>query len=521
MSEHQATDTDEDISGEEEVEEIVYAGLEVDHRDNTDAPDLYVLTAEAGILADWAKVPRANPDFMDGYQRQLDENRLDEIEDFFGESVNIIPGAILVTVDEENLLIDSNDHYTEITIQNPPPKSSKELLETAYEELYERLDDRGQDHVDAIAGDEEEDEDKDTAEEADSDEDEAESDDDSSPVSYLSRKTGELKKKIENWDDLGTDEKDSLGEYAKRVNKPGLIIDGQHRVHGAKQYPGDIQYPVVLIPGLEAKEQVYHFYMINDKAEPISQEELLITVSTALSEKESDDLMMRLLSAGVDVDKARYPYMADVEEQSPFHQMINYEEKVGEQTGSIGFRDLYTIMNRFVDMKGGHHALYEDIDEWDDVRYRIGKFYTFWTAIKDHYPDLWEDAEKAQEGNYTEDDHPKQFFRKDAMRVLQEYILERLVDKQKSRKEVLEELGEVDDSVKEGLWELILEDDDIFTEEIQNVLDDIPEDFYRKKWQTSGLSTSENRNNFKEELKKAADTTPKGLPKLRIFNKGF
>jgi hypothetical protein len=213
--------------------------------------------------------------------------------------------------------------------------------------------------------------------------------------------------------------------------------------------------------------------------------------------------------------------MADVEEQSPFHQMINYEEKVGEQTGSIGFRDLYTIMNRFVDMKGGHHALYEDIDEWDDVRYRIGKFYTFWTAIKEHYPDLWEDAEKSEEGDYTGDDHPGQFFRKDAMRVLQEYILERLVDKQKSRKEVLEELGEVDDSVKDDLWELILEDDDIFTEEIQNVLDDLPEDFYRKKWQTSGLSTSENRNNFKEELKKAADTTPKGLPKLRIFNKGF
>jgi hypothetical protein len=202
--------------------------------------------------------------------------------------------------------------------------------------------------------------------------------------------------------------------------------------------------------------------------------------------------------------------------------MINFEEKVGEQTGSIGFRDLYRIMNRFVDMKGGHHALYEDVDEWDkDERYRIRKFYTFWTAIKEQYPDLWEDAEKAQEGNYTGDDYPEQFFRKDAMRVLQEYILERIVDRQKSRREVLEELDEVDESVKDDVRELIIKDDSNFTEEIQNVLDEIPAEFYRKKWQTSGLSTSENRNNFKEELKKAADTSLKGLPKLRIFNKGF
>jgi hypothetical protein len=106
------------------------------------------------------------------------------------------------------------------------------------------------------------------------------------------------------------------------------------------------------------------------------------------------------------------------------------------------------------------------------------------------------------------------------MRVLQDYILVELTDKQQSRTDVLNEL---EDEIKESqdLWEYILDDDEVFKNNIKGVLEDIPPNFYRKEWQTSGLSTSENRNNFREELEKAAGTTPKGIPQLRIFNQGF
>lgn len=487
-----------------------YDGLNVNHRENDNAPELYILTSSASELTEWAEVPRSNANFMNGYQRQLEEGRLDEIKDFLSTDVNIIPGAILVTVNEDYLEVEENEgEKVDVTITSPPELSAEELLEQAYQNLYDRLEDAGQEHVDNI-GEESEDE---------SDDEDGESNEGDDPVSYLARKTGELKQSLNNWDDLGQDEKDQLEEYAERVHKPGLIIDGQHRVFGAKKYQEEIRYPIVLIPGLEEKEQVYHFYIINDKAEPISQEELLITVATALSEKESDELMDRLLRAGVDVDKARYPYMADVEDRSPFHQMINYEEKVGEQTGAIDFKDMHMLMDRFVEMKGGHSALYENIEDWDEVTYRISKFYTFWSAIKEHYADLWEDAEAVKEGRKElEEEYPEQFFQKDAMRVLQEYILEELTDKQENRQEFLEEL---EDDVRESLWEYVLEDDDVFTEEIQSILEDIPEKFYRDKWNTSGLSTSENRRNFREELEKAADTNKKGLPRLRIFNTGF
>lgn len=512
----------EDSSPEEEESELAsHTGLKVEHRDNDVAPQLYILTAEANELTDWAEVPRANPDFMDGYQRQLEESRLEEIKRFLQKDVNIIPGAILVTVDEEYLTIEEDGETVDISIKSPPEKSGEELLQSALDELYSRLNDRGKEYVDSISEDDDESGDQEGEDETETD------DEEDSPVSYLARKTGELKEKVANYDDLDPDEQDLLDEYAERMNTPGLIIDGQHRVHGAKKHIGTVEYPIVLIPGLEEREQVYHFYIINDKADPISQEELLITVATALSEKEAGELWDRLIEANVDVEKARFPYVADVEEHSPFYQMVNYEEKVGEQTGAIDFGDLHMLMERFIDMKGGHKPLYENLDKWSDAddepntRYRIEKFYTFWTAIKEHYTELWQDAEGVIEGNKEfDEEYPEQFFQKDAMRVFQEYILEELVEKQENRKEVLSEINTLLDSLgfggleeliesvdrpdevleevegiegplEDNLWENIMGDDEVFKSEIDNILDDIPERFFRLEWQTSGMSTNE------------------------------
>lgn len=503
------------MSDDADREQESYQALRIDHRKNDSSPELFVLTTSATELSEWAEVPRANPNFMDGYQRQLEDNRLNDIKDFLSNKNNIIPGAILVTVDEEYLTINEQNGSAEIIIDYPPERELKENLRIAYKNLYERLNNTGQEFVDP---------DEDSAEDSESEDNQ--SAENRSPVSYLARKTKQLKDTLDDFDQISDEEKQSLREYIKRVQKPGLIIDGQHRVHGAKKYQEQIDYPIVLIPGLEDREQVYHFYIINDKAEPISQEELLITVATALSEKESEELMDRLIDVGVDVDEARFPYLADVEDHSPFHNMVNYEEKVGEATGIIDFRTMYMLMNRFVEMKGGHNPLYDNIDRWygsNANRYRIDKFYAFWTAIEEYYEDLWNDAKAAErgedfEGKDFKNESPDQFFRKPAMRVFQEFILEELSEKQDNRQDFLDEL---DEDVRDELWEYVFEDDEVLKKEIKSVIDDVSEDFFRREWQTGGLSTAENRQNFREQLQKAANTTPKGLPQLRIFNKGF
>jgi hypothetical protein len=249
-----------------------------------------------------------------------------------------------------------------------------------------------------------------------------------------------------------------------------------------------------------------------------------ITVATALSERESESLVDRLTEAGVEVNKARYPYLADVEEDSPFNQMIDYSEKVGEKTGVFPFKDIYTIMDRFVDMKSVSNSLYSDVDEWTEsnTEFKIDKFYILWNTIKDHYDELWEDAVAVREERKEFDDQdPEQFFRPDTMRVFQQYILDELADKQESRDEFLEEVAEEFDDARDELWEQVLESEETFRDQIEEVIEEIPPEFFRWEWNTSGLSTSENRQNLREEMDGASDTNLKGLSNFRIFNQGF
>ena len=49
------------------------------------------------------------------------------------------------------------------------------------------------------------------------------------------------------------------------------VIDGQHRVFGAKEVATKtIWFPVVLLPGLTAPEQAFHFYVVNNTAKPLT-----------------------------------------------------------------------------------------------------------------------------------------------------------------------------------------------------------------------------------------------------------
>jgi len=518
------SEEDESESGDDSsVGEVsaTYHGIEINHKGADGSPEMYAISSTTTDLVQWAEVPRANADFMDGYQRQLDGDRLDSIRQFLETPENIIPGAILVTVDEDHLDISSQeDGGVDISIRSTAHEGVKSQVRAAYEHLYSRLSDEGQTYVDSLTFDKEEAEEAETGDE----EEDSPDDDPDVTVSYLARKTGELKKSLKNFDEIPDEKRRSLEEYVNRVSKPGFIIDGQHRVFGGKKYPGDIEYPIVLIPGLEDKEQVYHFYMINDKAKPISQDELFITVATALSEVESKSLVDRLALAGVDVNKARFPYLADVEEESPFHQMIDYSEKVGEQTGVFPFGDIYTIMDRFVGMKGVTNTLYSDVDDWkeDDIEFKIQKFYVFWQTVQDHYDELWNDAVSARKGEeeFDEED-PEQFFRPDTMRVFQDYILDELASKQENRDEFLQEAEEeLGDSI-DDLWRYVLESDETFQEQIEDVIEEIPPEFFRWEWNTSGLSTSENRQNLRDEMEGATDTNLQGLSNFRLFNKGF
>ena len=129
-------------------------------------------------------------------------------------------------------------------------------------------------------------------------------DDSEYPISYLASLAKELQVSLTRPDDLSEERNKAIEDYINGVSKPGLIIDGQHRVIGAKNVSDhDVMLPVVVMIGLPHQEQVFQFYVLNSKARPLRPTELRRIVSTSLTDSEIDDLYKRFRSTGLDPEE--------------------------------------------------------------------------------------------------------------------------------------------------------------------------------------------------------------------------
>src|SRR5438552_3279842 len=74
------------------------------------APAFYMTAVPAGELLEWCDVPRAKGDYMAGYQRALQEKRVEDLATYLRLSPNnVVPGAIIVAVDDDHVEIEQSD----------------------------------------------------------------------------------------------------------------------------------------------------------------------------------------------------------------------------------------------------------------------------------------------------------------------------------------------------------------------------------------------------------------------------
>lgn len=471
---------------EEEISTFEYQAFKVNHRTEPGAPSIYLLNADAYEITQWADVPRKGQDYMEGYQRQLSESRVNDIKEYFElDENNIIPGAILVAIDEDEINIEEGDDGVySISIKDKSEGTVEELIERKYEQLYSRLGDEEKRFV------------------AEEDGGKAET------QSYLARLAKELRRANEDFSRFSGDDQDALESLVRSTTRPGLILDGQHRVHGASKVAEDIHLPIVLLPGLDKDEQVFHFYIVNNKAEPLTKEQLLVTLATSLTDGEVEHLFERLEKAGVDAEEARLAYRADTSPNSPFAGLVDYEGAVGQQTGVFRYKVLHRVIDEFVNMSGDYKVLYKDIDDWQDdeqYEYRMDRFYTLWNAIKRHYPELWSDAMKDTLGQEEfEDQEPEQFFYGVTMRVLQKYVLEHMTHLNNIYVDKMD-IGP------------ILDNNDAIHDTVEDALEGIDEQFFRREWEVSSLDTSDGRDFFKSQLDSANGLEPRHMHTLGMF----
>jgi DGQHR domain-containing protein len=108
-------------------------------------------------------------------------------------------------------------------------------------------------------------------------------------------------------------------EVTPGSTKPGLVIDGQHRLLGMKDYAPTMDVNVVAILGATDMEKAFQFLVINNKASKVSMDH----IRALALHYEEDALKKRLETARLTLDpNVGYIGLVNNEEDSPFRGMV-------------------------------------------------------------------------------------------------------------------------------------------------------------------------------------------------------
>lgn len=279
------------------------------------AAPFYLLCASAKEVLQWADVPRKKAQYMAGYQRELDD-RHERITKYIEQSpLNVIPGAVIVALQDDALSVkeDRDTGHVTITITHRE-RDVPTLIKDVHEIFLRRLSESERASISQMP-----------TELAEADLDADNENEESIPQSYIAQLTAELRVARDSDSALPKERREAVEDFVKGVSKPGLILDGQHRVFGAKDVLDfDVELPLVLMPGLPFSEQVFHFYVLNNKARPLRPTELRSTVSTSLTNKETDELHARLRTSGIKAEEARWTYDMNNNVASPFKGLVDF-----------------------------------------------------------------------------------------------------------------------------------------------------------------------------------------------------
>lgn len=445
-----------------------------------DAEPFYMISATAEEILDWSDVPRGKEDYLAGYQRSLQDKRTEQISRYLKQSPsNILPGAVIIATDEERVRVSDSGDFKIIEFEEDDRQFEEKLMalfgeystNLTEEELASAGINFGQDV-----------------------------DEDATPRSYMALLAKELQEAIQDWSKIPPERQIAIQNFIHGTSKPGLIIDGQHRVFGAKDVNShDINLPVILMHGLPRKEQVFQFYMLNSKARPLKPTELRRIISTSLTDEEVSDLFDRFEEANVNAEEARWTYEMNTNADSVFRDLIDFGFSNDEYLIKENVAD--QLVKGFMKMPTSKYQLLINPvrDDWEDDDKRLGIFFDFWRAVRTNYQEEWDTAlEYSRKGNQH------QLFMKVSLLTLQRWILDRFVTALPYRSK-----GSAPP----------LSSTDAISEMVESTLQNLPGAFFTEKWQVPQLDTSEGREFLYGAMSEVWDTQGKNMGNRRLFKK--
>lgn len=362
------------------------------------AESILLFVAPAGHIREWAGVPRKAFDYQHGFQRTLEERRIKQVADYFAEDArNVTPTSVVVGFTGSMKIETVSDELqgiVRITFSMPDFEQMElaEIAQLACAVLVKRLGTDVVEQIDrnlesAVVAVVQKEADDVVDDAAFSTEDEAMT---TAHVSYLgdfyARLSGYIKG-VTPWPDDGAQLRAVLYSFLK----PGIIVDGQHRVFGAALADESMRLSVCAIPDADWAESVYQFVIINQKAKPIKPAFLSTIIATSLNQDEIDSVYSRLSNSNIDVERSEMMEQVNRDPRSPFAGMIDFE--VQGASGFLQFPGISALANKFRNIDRDYPNLLEG-GTWDSAEGEwIDHFFAFWRGVRAYFegsdPRLW------------------------------------------------------------------------------------------------------------------------------------
>jgi hypothetical protein len=366
---------------------------------------IVTFVAKATDISQWAGVPRKAEEVgrgtYTGFQRALDEERTEQIKDFFDDPKNISPTAIVVAFREGTCTVEPL--AAELATQLHSGQEPGELVWISFE-----LEDMGSRTLQQLL-----EEFLDSARRRVAGEDQSNPDDTESrpPESVEPGSENEfvvhdshLKAFVKWLEEAlaavrdgralpgGVSENEVQGTLEAMLS-PAMLVDGQHRVFGGQMHGEATSFCVCALLNAPWEEQVFQFVVINQQSQGIEGSFLSAIVSSSLTQAEVRDLETRLKSAGVNVLVAELMDRVSNDGTSPFYRMVKFGV-VGE-TGWLPYTGLKQLALRWWSIGGSDFdrvvgpacsgtSRQEKIADWRNRRW-WDYFSAFWGAMRARY----------------------------------------------------------------------------------------------------------------------------------------
>lgn len=459
------------------------------------SPIQVAFVANAADVLRWAGIPRKSEELLTGFQRFLDEQRVDtQIAPFFQSPTNCSPTAIIVALRKSSSLggcsLDIDDIKTGQIVPttlrikfDETAASTDQLFDAALRYVSERLSHESlpNDILHTVNQDDGEDEEE--LEESSADEDDKDGE-----IIHLGTSTLEKMKELlenkSNWSNAKF--RKAITEYVK----PAMLIDGQHRASGAAKI-GNSGLPFVLcgLYDVSWTEQVFQFTVVNLKPKRLPPSTITAIAGLSLTRTEQDEVETRLQQAGVRIGEVAMMSLVAYDDDSPFTNLIDMNVGNPSQNESkLGYtvakriatpwyratRKSFTLIAKEVFGTNNQNTARV---RWRDQRLWFKFYCAFWDTVRRQYsPELWQRGDS------------NTLFIGATLWGLQEAILSQVDAQRRATWELNSD--QKDSGSEEARAEMLLNK---FLEPVKEALECLPEEMWTCRWKKRPEDTTVGR----------------------------